>query len=711
MEKKGKGIYAPGELSRVRDKLGVTDVGEAKRMAELLGGEVGTERDAELDLSKVNRPFRRKGTEAAASEKKKPGRRVETAITDEEEKIIKAKPKFTGTYPGDDPTASLSLRYRERIKMDQYAGQLAFEIKTSFQVLVSIFSFFKEPVDYLSPRFVTKRMNEYYAKIERLVTSTRNLFPSKNIKRNNQVKRISPFVYKILDVLRNWDIEKIAGKLAELQSHPRTVKATHFPDVLREIYKPLFILEDLDTEDMKTAFKLLYKVLYIESPMEAKDKYQKIIRTIITTLVDIRKTVLFGLYPLLMKLISDRFITYDRFFIERRRRYMAFLNVTEAAQLKSEDLSPQQIESIDVETLQKNLSEEGADDENAEAVEGEEGAEDANDPKVIARKAREDAEKSEQKALEQGRAALETLFPKAGWDKLGEYPDFYPYFSSVYSMRSGYELISPTDPLLQTTVLLNILDDLFIGLRYINFSSVAGVDGGNINVHDEIGDILNNWRRYIEDSFSKDYLPRLSEYCRMLENSNESRTSSYAKKTINELHWIKRLYFFPYYKFESIGPPPFPKQDIIPIYSLIRKVRKTLTAVAMGIEQGVRAGGAAVKAPCSGINNPWESYNFQIPNSVSKRLDLLLPPERRINATLIFYTLSVVTILDYIINNENSWAYGSRPGPLFRSIRNEGIIPLFGVDEKVDADRIFKDSVRKKQSAGAAPKTEVEPSE
>jgi hypothetical protein len=77
-------------------------------------------------------------------------------------------------------------------------------------------------------------------------------------------------------------------------------------------------------------------------------------------------------------------------------------------------------------------------------------------------------------------------------------------------------------------------------------------------------------------------------------------------------------------------------------------------------------------------------------------MDILLPPDRRINATLIFFSLSTMTVLDYLVNNENSWAYVDRPGPLFRSIRNEGISPLFGVDEKLDADQIFKDSLKKK---------------
>jgi hypothetical protein len=695
MTKKENAIYAPGELDRVRGKLGVTDAAEAKRMAQLLGGEVGTERSAETDTSKGGRSNRQ--TVDVVVDGKSKRRRIDLAPPDEE-RSRKSKPKQTGPYPGDDPSVPLRLHYSERVKMDQYAGQSIFEIKNSLQVLVSVLSFFKEPDDLVNPRFVTVRMNEYYHKVERLVTSTRNLFPKSNAQRNRQLKRASPFVYTVLDTIRSWNIEHIAKNISELQAQPRNVRVTQFAEVLRGIYRPLFILDDLNTEDVKSAFKLVYKILYIESPMDAKDKYQEIIRNIILYIGDLRKNVQFGLYPLLMKMISDRFILYEQFFIERRRRFMAFINATEADQLNADDLNPQQIETIDVDALQKNMEDETEtsyaenDDDTQEAPE-----EDPNDPKVIERKAKEEAEKAQQKAIEQSKTALETLFPKAKWDKLDEFPDLYPYFAKVYSMKQGYELIPRTDPIQQVAVLLHILDDLFIGMRHVKFSSVAGADGNLIKVGDEIGETLNNWRRYIEDSFSRDYLPRLMEYCRLLENSKESRASPYARKILNELHWIKRLYFLPYYKFESIAPPPFSKSDVVPLYSEIRKVRRDLTMMAKGIEMGMRAGGAANKSPCVGIQNPWEPYNFPVPNPISKRLDMMLSPERRINATLIFFSLSAITVLDNIVNNENSWAYGSRPGPLFRSIKDEGIVPMFGVDEKLDADQIFKDALKKMQ--------------
>jgi len=713
MAKKDNAIYEPGELVNLRNKLGVTDQEEAKRIAQVLGGEVGTERSVVPEEPK-NKKFRKDDVIIGGRR----GRRVDVAGDGLEERIGRAKPRVD-FFPGDDPTVIKKINYRERVKMDQLSGQLFFEIKTSLQVFISVFSFFKEPIDYVNPRFVTRRINEYYYKLERLVTMARNLFPKSNTKRNNQLKRTNSFVYKILDTIRGWNIEQIAKNISELQAHPRTVKVSDFTETLKLIYKPLYVLSDLGIEHIKSAFKLIYKILYIESPMEAKGKYQDVIRNIIALILEVRRDIQQGMYPLLMKLISDRFIPYARFFTERRRCFMAFLNVTAAEQLSAAGIDTQQIDNMNVEALQES-NENAENDENDEAAENSEDSEndenneqvddtekpaeeavqeDPNDPAVIERKAKEEAEKAERRALEQGLSALETLFPKAGWDKLDEHPDLYPYFANIYDMKQGFELISPTDPLQQIAVMMHILEDLFIGMRYVNFGTIIGSDGKQIKLDEEMSSIVNNWRLYIEGSFLKEYLPRLTEYCRMLENSEEGRTSAYARKILNDLHWIKRLYFIPYYKFESIGPPPFTKQEIVPIYTQIRNIRKYLSSIAMGIEQGMRAGGAAAKAPCDGILNPWQTYNFQIPNPVSRRLNTIIPPERKRNATLIFFSLSVVTVMDYLINNENSWFYANRPGPLFRSVRDEGIIPIFGVDKKLDADKIFRDSLKKSQPA------------
>jgi hypothetical protein len=243
-------------------------------------------------------------------------------------------------------------------------------------------------------------------------------------------------------------------------------------------------------------------------------------------------------------------------------------------------------------------------------------------------------------------------------------------------------------------ILTRILEELLFGLRYVTFSTVTNSDGSVENIEEAMVDIMTNWHFYYDDAFSKEYLPRLAEYCRILDSPAESRTSPYAKRLINELHWIKRLYFLPYYRFESNAPPPFQKKDVDALYPEIRRLRKHLTAVASGIEHGLKEGGFKSNTHCDGIENPWEEYNFQVPTPVSTRLDALLG-KKRTNASLIFYTLAVTVVLDNLVNNDNSWAYNSdQQVNLFRSVNNAGATPAFGIDTKIDADALFKQSLK-----------------
>jgi hypothetical protein len=401
-----------------------------------------------------------------------------------------------------------------------------------------------------------------------------------------------------------------------------------------------------------------------------------------------------------MKLLSDRWIPYELFFEMRKNRIRAFLQVNEQSRINP-DMRQNDGGAAEAEG-ETSPDETKSEDGNAEGFDVS-GADDAGGDEELTEEERQkkQEQESESKALRKGLSALEALFPKAGWERLGTFPDLYPYFSSVFHLKKGVELIAPTDPLQQTFILMHILGELFFGLRHTAFGTIVGADGNTETIDGPINRIVNNWERNTEASFEKEYLPRLEEYCRLLENSAESRTSSYARRILNELHWAKRLYFLPFYKFESITPPPFQKREITSIYPEIRSLRRYLTAAASGIEQGTRNGGAETQAPCDGIDNAWSPYVFQVPNPVSRRLDALLAPKNRNNASLIYFTLSAAVVLDHVLNDESSWAYSGGAGFLFRSENGEGIRPSFGVDTHIDAEAIFKQALKKRQIAAA----------
>jgi hypothetical protein len=676
---KEKAIYAPGELAKVREKLGVTDDKEAKRLAQMLGGEVGVEksRPPEPPRAPRSRPQPAAG-KAGGGKRGQPMRRVEVVSAAEEDAEARKNMLPRKPDPGDDPAVPLKLSYRERVKMDRYAGQMEFEIKTAVQVFRSVVSFFSAPPDYVSPVFITRRMAEYYKRIELLVTATRTLLPRNNLKRTTQMKKAAPFFYTVLEIIRYWSIERISEDLAKIQAHPRSAQSGEFADILRAIYKPLFSLEQLDFEShIKEAYKLLYKIILVEDTNEAA-RSQELIRSALSSFSFIRRDIRFLLYPLLMKFISDIWLPYETLFIERRNRLMAFLNVSEENALTPAMAVVPAMGKI--ENAEENTEDDQDEDEESEGE-----------------KSRRLAAEAERKAVDRGLKVLETLFPQAGWDRLDSFPDLYPYFQDVFNLKREYTLIAPTDPLLQVGILMRILEELFFGIRYVSFGTIAGADGSAERIDDILTKIIDNWHGDVEASLDKGYLHHLSEYCRILEGSAETRTSSYAKRLLNELHWLKRLYFFPYYKFESVYPPPFQKSEITPLYPTIRQLRKYLTVAAAGIEQGNKEGGAEKKIPCDGIDNPWESYVFQVPNPLSVRLDALLGPRKKNNASLVFFTLAVTTVLDFIVNNENSWAYNGRTESLFRTADSDGTTPLSGVDTKIDTDALFKQTIKRRE--------------
>jgi hypothetical protein len=705
MAKKPNAIYEPGELDKLRGRLGPVDESEARLIAQKLGGEIGTEK------SVVNTPVKKTGyVRREQNEMLVPGRKGrrgrDTPKYDDDYGRKEAIAKH-GKDPSDDPSVQLKTSYFERIKMDRYAAQPEFEIKSSLQALITILWFFGEPVDKLNPVFIGTRMSAYYKKIELLVNATRALLPRNNAKRGERLRKAAPYYFSILDVIRNWDMERVNDELTRIRAQTRQATGIDFAEIIRGVYRPLFVLEKLNMEThIKGAYKVVYKVICMEDPAEPKEKFQELIRIALSSFADIRREVHFGLYPLLMKYISDRWFPYEQLFVERRRRFMSFLGLTEYDQIKPVETTSGQVENGDLENMvEEEIKKEEAAEESADAGEGlQEGGADPNDPQDAAKKAREEAEKKEKRALDHSLKVLETLFPKAGWDNLEEYPDFYPYFVNTYQLRRGYELIGPSDPLLQVAVLMHIMEDICVALRNVTFGTVIGHDGNPSQINDLIGTTIVNWHRFIDDSFNKEYLPRLTEYCGMIEHSPEARVTTFAKRTFDGLRWLKRLYFLPYFKFESVGPPPFQKQDVVAIYSEVRTLRRYLTLVAAGIEQGNHMGGAEAKAICDGIENPWNKYNFEIPNPVSRRMDALLSPDKRNNTALVFFALSVITVLDNLLNNENSWAYGEKVGPVFRSVDNKGVTPVFGVDNKLDADRIFKEEMKKKELLAKANK-------
>jgi hypothetical protein len=666
-----KTIYDPGELDDVKKRLGHIDAGEAKRMQRILGGEIGEERSK----SSVNKHRGLRRSVNAASENsyggiQKPKRIIELApaVDDENHK--------SQNIPYNKFHRLEELSYIERIKMDECCGSSEFNIKTALQFFVSRLFFFKTPLDRISPWFVKINLNEYYEKLESLVTSTRLIFPRNNTDLSKCVRAASKTAFKILDTLRQWKLDVIISEISKVQARPRNVFVRDFETMLLRIYAPIYILENLDFEkDIKAAFSLLYEIASKENFKEEKMMKNKIAEAL-SSYSYVRNELRRLLYPLLMKTIASYYQDYELFFYENSESYKEFLGLSESDQIIPEIT----VNKTDDQTVKS--SEPEGEGEYAEAVEDSLSDFDGEDSKDSTQK----MAAAEAKAIDRSMKILEALFPKAPWDKMDSFPDFYPYFADVLEIKKNGELIAPEDPVQIVLVLSQVLEEILYGFRHIDFRDSLS-DG------DFLSSILDKWHDAIMSGFGKNYIPRIAEYAHFFEHSGQNRTSTYAVNIASDIHWIRRYYFLPNYETLPPTPPSFIKKDVIALYPIVHSLRKDLTACASAIEAANNTGGSAVGADVVGVGNPWEAYKFEVENPLSKRLNMLLGKNQRNNASLIFFTLAIVTVLDNYLCDKNSIAYKANNQILFRHAEQDLMKPVFWVEKQSDTFDIFKKSI------------------
>jgi hypothetical protein len=659
--------YGEDELRQTRARLDVKNEEDAKFMMKVLGGEVGDV------YSEKPETVQKRDARNQPYVKQSPLRRVETAEFAGEE----------GSFSGTVQAERLVIEkpgYRERVKMDIQEARPEFKIKTWTQTLRSKFAFFKPPPDGVNKFFVISKMDDYFLSLKKLVNKVRLILPRNNTARNKKLKQEFPFAFSVLDVIRYWDVEKISSLLSRLQSHPRSVVVSDFKGIVKAFYRPLFMMELLEPEiHLTKAIKDLDSMLQHTPQGEADPGInQKTQDEIVALFNEVNEDTRYRLYPLLMKFVSAVYLPYDAFFSERNEEIRVFLGVTPEEIIQPVNpADSRNAPPLDTDRVKGADAEEdaGADALFDVLVKGKE-----EEPRVLPH--------DKPKAVQRGLGILEQLFPEAGWERLDTFPDIYHYFAKSFSLKRNEDIIDPENPMLQALILMRILEELFYGFRSISFNEIG------FDLVEFLG-IIDEWHKLIENGFERVYLPRLAEFAKLFFSPLEAKQKAYATKVREELNWVARLFLFPLLKIDMFSQALIHKKDILSAFPKIRTLRQDFTIIAEEIEKAMQAGGASAHASCAAINNPWSRYVFQVENPLSKRLDALLGREHRTNVSLIYYTMSVLSVLDYFLNNANSWAYKTNTAKLFRSSDVDGLVPEPPHEKTVDADAVFKRSIEK----------------
>ncbi|MBP5284245.1 MAG: hypothetical protein J6Y93_06235, partial [Treponema sp.] len=439
----------------------------------------------------------------------------------------------------------------------------------------------------------------------------------------------------------------------------------------KAIYKDLIKIYYIGETSISGFFKEIYSDI-IKYPKVDKNKILTLSKSALTEWIYVYSQIIRGMYPLLMRMCSPTYEHFPHFFNVQTGAILNFLGLTK----------------FDLVIAEKKKN--PAKKDEAKKAEEEKAAAEKKKPELIR------GQKNE--VVNAGIKLLEQLFPDAGFSHLDSMPDMYPYFQPLYQFYDGYNMLSPENPLQVTVTLLKITEDIFQGCRNIVFTEEN--DGSEENAKDSLSTVLNEWSLYRETLFEKDYGEQLRNYVNQLYSSPDYKTSLYGKKQITSMLWQTKYNFLPFFEFNQILlEKPTNDAKYKPLCLRTDFMRQYLSVLSKNIDLA-----ASTKAKVMGISNPWQKYSFDIPNVVSKRMDVLLGAKRpegetaATNANLIKYALCIVSVLDWWVNNPESPAYSTDPTKIYRINEKDGG-PSFSVPVRNDQNKLFTESIKKNIAA------------
>lgn len=677
MKKKSKKKYAPGELNKTRKNIGKISEEEARKMAKKLGGEIGEEQDSEDVLNKY-KEMRYRSYGRIITKKNRKTRR-NRAIT----QTVKKK----GNKPPlekEKERKSQQGSFIDRVRLDFLCSKPEYQLKPLSGAIASLFSFIVQVPDKVSPNFIMSSRTRFYTPLYDFVTAVRTLYLKSNKEVYATISEHS-FFSRILSTIKNWDLSGINLELNILRRQTNRLKVEKLKKLCRLIFYPFGILYDLKYDlHIKEAITWAYDInrSYLLKKggilIRTKELYQDALKLLKGVFDNIKKMF----YPLLIKMITNKYYLYDEFLIKERNNILAFLGIP----LK-DVIQPEKIEKKI--QIPDKIEKESAENKEKETI----------------------YEKDDKKPYLEGIKLLEYLYPKAGWSNLQQFPDLYPYFQPLFRFPPGFELIPREDPLHQLMILCSIIGYLLYGFRHVEFQSIRNERLELQSIKQKMDSFLTIWPAYMNDILTKLYISRLQDYCRNIEKDSSFGKTEVASKIQLELDHLKKTFFLPYQPFQFKRQITLLiKKNIPKLYFITAEINPILEKVTEEINAKFREKrarelkGEYVKLSqftCESVKNPWGKIKFDLENPLSRRLNKLLykqvkdntgrirTVDRRSNANLIIYTSALLSMLDYLINTKSSHLYKTPQSCLFRSLGDDRMTPQYSVP-LLDTEKYLK---------------------
>lgn len=651
-----KAVYEPGELDRTRANIGLIDAEEAKRMMKTLGGTVGIEKSRPLDEKSMPQKSSANRVVTGKISSTPGGRSVSSEVASQAASFAANKPAERVMLP--------SVPQKVKQIMDDLLIEYGIKPKPVF--LAALFKALRS--DKISSGFLEVQLPAHIKNMETFCNSMKILSSHTHPSTQEQMKTDNSAYFKTIRIVSSWDITSISKHLASISMDTSNVSVIQLVPLIKAMYSCLYKVYFLGENRVKETIQKLA----IEASKTFPDKAEKMqltARAAASAWLYLYENTLSRLYPLLLRMTCNDIVPYPEIMKAESSRILTFLGMTKF-DLVFPDKEP---DPATVETAEQ---------------------------KEEAKKAAQKQASREQ--VVKGLKILDALFPEAGFTRIYEMPDLFPYFQPLYQFPDGFNYLNNQNPLQVIVVLLRIIEDFFMGFRNINFIPEDEIT--ELLGDDTLAHILQEWVEYREVLFEKKYCSVLRDYVGNLTASMEYASSALGKKMTSNLLWFSRNQFLPGLQFDlRFLDRPDPDKLVPPLGVRTAKLKSAFDYILSKSIQAYKDNPKeANNRQDLGVSRIFSPYQFPVPNIVSRRLDVLLGGKNSKNANifnLIKYTNYVVTVLDWWINDAESPAYEADAEQIYR--KDNGGKPVFSIPTRSDQNDLFAASIKRAAAARA----------
>ncbi len=661
--------FEPGTLDRTRKNIGTIDPKEAEEMQKKLGGEIIKERSVPTEIPTQKRRARSKvvrGTVSSGSTVS--ASRSSGSAAPSSAGAGQTAPKVR--IPKSDSELPTALDSHSLKMIDALMMSPEYELKPNHGIFNVFFRMSAKNRKKLSHSFGAYRIKSNLDHMQSFISTMKTFIQISPDTYKARIASETDLKFKLLRTVGKWTLFEMKSVGDTLIEQADNLTVAMMVPFVSATYKELLTVYYIGEQQVGLLIKDIFSDL-TQYPSVNKEKVQNLAKQAITEWLYICDQIIRGMYPLLMRMCATEYVEYPKFFTAQVVQILKFVNLSK----------------FDILTPEKKKEE--TEDEKEEKTEEE---------KKPA--AEQPAAGQFDNLVKSGLKILEQLYPDAGFSNLETHPDMYPYFQPIYSFDDGFNMLNPKNGLQVTVVLIRIIEDLFQGCRNITFA-IQGDDPLNEQT-DTISEIFSDWSYYREDLFNKKYGDYLRQYVNTLYSQKDYSQTQFGKEAITNMLWRAKYYFFPSYKFSAPTlNKPTNDSKYKPINVRTTYLKKLFSGLVLRIDSS-----QVGKKPVLGITNPWNRYEFEVGNPTSKRLDVLLGAKRddettaANNANLLKYTLCVVSVLDWWINNPQSPAYQTDTNAIYRISEKDGA-PEFSAPVRSDQNKLFADGVKAKKAQAA----------